>query len=138
MPLSSSLFPSDLVNETLNTIALLFPQSDIDLVRWYKRIQTAEGLTQELDQEAVRSGTLLPKNRRIEKFDFWRERLINLKQVFDESEPKGLKQWWYDRRKKVQWYTFWVAIVVLLLTVFFGFVQSIEGAIQVYKACHPS
>ncbi len=36
-----------------------------------------------------------------------------LKQVYDESTPKTLSQWWHDRRNGVQWYTFWVAIVVL-------------------------
>lgn len=61
-----------------------------------------------------------------------------LKQVFDEAEPNTIPRLWYDRRKGVQWYTFWVAVFVLVLTVFFGFVQSIEGALQVYKAYHPS
>ena len=32
----------------------------------------------------------------------------------------------------MQWYTFWVAILVFVMTVFFGFVQSVEGALQVY------
>jgi hypothetical protein len=74
----------------------------------------------------------------MDNFRYWRERLCILKQVFDEAEPATLSQWWYDRRKGPQWYTFWVAVAVLVLTVFFGFVQSIEGALQVYKAYHPS
>lgn len=57
-----------------------------------------------------------------------------LKQVFDEAQPKTLTQWWYDRRNGVQWYTFWVAAFVLLLTIVFGLIQSIEGAIQVYAS----
>ncbi|RBR25180.1 uncharacterized protein FIESC28_02088 [Fusarium coffeatum] len=32
------------------------------------------------------------------------------------------------------WYTFWVAVLVLVLTIFFGLVQSIEGALQVYAS----
>ena len=31
-------------------------------------------------------------------------------------------------------YTFWVAVLVLVLTIFFGLVQSIEGALQVYAS----
>jgi ABC-type Fe3+ transport system permease subunit len=57
-----------------------------------------------------------------------------LKDVFDEAEPRSLAQLWYDRRKRVQWYTFWVAVLVFVLAVFFGLVQSIEGALQVYLA----
>lgn len=55
-----------------------------------------------------------------------------LKQAFDESGPRGLRQWWSDRRNSVQWYTFWVAVLVFAMTLFFGLVQSIEGALQVY------
>lgn len=57
-----------------------------------------------------------------------------LKQVYDEAQPKTLRQWWHDRRNAVQWYTFWVAVLVLILTVVFGLIQSIEGAIQAYTS----
>jgi hypothetical protein len=59
-----------------------------------------------------------------------------LKQIFDESRHVKLSQWCYDRRDGFLWYTFSVAVFVLLLTVFFGLVQSIEGALQVYNAHH--
>lgn len=35
-------------------------------------------------------------------------------------------------------YTFWVAILVLVLTLLFRILQSIEGAFQIYKAYHPT
>jgi hypothetical protein len=34
----------------------------------------------------------------------------------------------------VQWYTFWVAALVLGLTIVFGLIQCVEGALQVYLA----
>ena len=61
-----------------------------------------------------------------------------LKQEFDMAEPSTVAQWWNDRRNRVVWATFWVAAMVLFLTVFFGCIQSIEGGLQVYKAYHPS
>jgi hypothetical protein len=77
-------------------------------------------------------GRLKTDDRRIDQFAFWRDRLVMLKQVFDEAQPKTMRQWWYDSRNGVQWYTFWVAVLVLVLTVVFGLVQSVEGALQVY------
>jgi hypothetical protein len=77
-------------------------------------------------------------DRRIEKFEFWQERLVILKQAFDEAEPRTIMQWWCDRRRRVQWYTFWVAGLILLLTILFGVIQCIEGGLQVYKAFVPS
>ena len=85
-----------------------------------------------LDYQAVKCDRLRAIDRHIDNFAFWRDRLVVLKQVFDEAEPSTLSQWWCDRRNEVQWYTFWVAILVLVLTLVFGFVQCIEGALQVY------
>jgi hypothetical protein len=133
----SQTFPKDLAEETLNTLALLFPSSDMETEQWFTKLR----LTHEydtLDSQLTKCGYLKTGKRQFENFKFWHDRLVILKQVFDESHPSTFKQWWHDRRNGVQWYTFWVAIVILFLTIFFGLVQSIEGALQVYKAYHPS
>ncbi|KAG4431413.1 hypothetical protein IFR05_013105 [Cadophora sp. M221] len=132
--LKSKLYPDGLVEETIQTLALLFPNTDKITRKWFRKMCGV----QNLDSKVMKCGRLRAEDRHIENFQFWHDRLIILKQVFDEAEPGTISQWWYDRRKRVQWYTFWVAAVVLALTVFFGLVQSIEGALQVYKAYHPS
>lgn len=91
-----------------------------------------------LDLDAAKCGLLRPEDRHIDAFEFWRDRLVILKHVFDEAEPNSWSQWWYDRRKGVQRYPFLVAAVALALTVVFGLIQCLEGALQVYKAYHPS
>lgn len=88
--------------------------------------------------QATRCGHLKASDRQIEIFTFWHDRLVILKQIFDEAEPSTISEWWYDRRKGVQWYIFWVAAMVLALTVFFGAVQCVEGGLQVYKAYYPT
>jgi hypothetical protein len=122
------LFPEGLVEETLRTLALLFPGNDPDGKKWFMRLPS--GLN--LDQNAINCGYLKTDDRQIEHFKFWHDRLAILKQVFDEAQPKTISQWWYDRRNGVQWYTFWVAVLVLALTIFFGVIQSVEGGLQVY------
>jgi hypothetical protein len=132
--LSSPYFPSGFIDETLRTIALLIPRSDPDVTAWFKQLSS----TRQLDPAAMNCPHLRAENRQIEDFEFWHDRLIILKQFFDEAEPSTLAQWWCDRRRGVQWYTFWIAALILALTVFFGLVQSFEGALQVYKAYNPS
>ena len=95
-------------------------------------------MKEKIDPQLVQCGSIRPSCRQIKEFYFWRDRIVYLKQVFDDAEPKTLGQWWYDRRKRVQWATFWVAAIILILTVFFGLVQSIEGGLQVYKAFVPA
>jgi hypothetical protein len=116
----------------LRTIALLLPSADESIGNWYRKQQRAHCL----DSRAIKRPLLRIEGRQIDKFHFWRERLTMLKELLDEAEPRTLSQWWYDRRRGPQWYTFWVAVVVLVITVFFGLVQSIEGALQVYLAWH--
>ncbi|KAI1741115.1 hypothetical protein F4680DRAFT_417266 [Xylaria scruposa] len=124
---SQSLLPAALVSETLHTLALLFPSSDCETRKWISRMPF-------VDSRVARCGHLKTDLRQIETFQIWRDRLVMLKQVYDDSQPKTLKQWWNDRRNGVQWYMFWFAVLVLILTVIFGLIQSIEGAIQAYAS----
>lgn len=126
----SSVLPRGLVKETLQTIALLFPQGEKKTSRKYQRSKS-------IDARLTRCGFLHDKDRDIATFFYWRDRLAILKQVFDDTHPKSIHQWWWDRRNGVQWYTFWTAVLILGLTIFFGIVQSVEGALQVYKAYFP-
>jgi hypothetical protein len=129
----NQLFPVGLLEETLRTLSLLFPPHDADTEKFFRV------LDKKLiwDQHLTDCRPLRLSERQIETFTFWHDRLVILKEAFDTSRPATLSQWWHDRRNGVQWYTFWVAILVLFLTLFFGVVQSIEGALQVYKAYHP-
>jgi len=127
------------VEETLRTLSLLLPAGDKKTLRWFRREQKRCVVDELIDGNAIKCHPLKTKDRRIGNFVFWNDRLVMLKQAFDEADPKTVRQWWSDRRKPVQWFNFWFAVALVVgLTVFFGLVQSIEGAIQVYKAYHPS
>lgn len=129
----SPLYPPGFIDETLRSIALLFPQTDQATRKWYRR----EAISHDLDLQAVDSGYLKAEDRSIDSFRFWRDRIVVLKQVFDESEPSSWSQWWYDRRRGVHRYPLLLAALGLSLTAFFGLIQCIEGAMQVWKAYHP-
>jgi hypothetical protein len=82
-------------------------------------------------------GTLQADARQIENFRYWRDRLVILKESYDDATPATITQWWHDRRNGAQWYPFWIALMVFLVATLLGLVQCIEGALQVYKAYHP-
>ncbi|KAI1156173.1 hypothetical protein F4825DRAFT_405328 [Nemania diffusa] len=123
VPPQNQLFPTSPITETLRTLALLLPQNDAATQAWLR--------SQELDPLLTECGSLATHERRFEAFAHWHNRLVVLKQALDEARPRTLAQWWFDRRNGVQWYTFWVAILVFLVTIFFGLVQSVEGGLQV-------
>ncbi|QIW99865.1 hypothetical protein AMS68_005383 [Peltaster fructicola] len=132
---NKELFPVGFIDETLDTLALLLPSRRPAVVKWFKK--KSKQHEHPSDQGMLSIRRLSPEDRHIESFHYWHDRLVLLKEAFDDTEPVTLKEWWYDRRKSVQRSTFWVAVLVLVLTVFFGLVQSIEGALQVYKAYYP-
>lgn len=41
---------------------------------------------------------------------------------------------WHDRRNPVQWWTFWLAAIITVLTVVFGIIASYTGFRQVATA----
>ncbi|KAI0193507.1 hypothetical protein F4808DRAFT_453246 [Astrocystis sublimbata] len=142
----NTLYPNGLVDETLQTLALLFPQSEFgpsirrDTAKraWFKKLCLTSSPYAVVDSRVAMCGNLGAEKRQIERFTFWRDRLIILKQVYDDAAPRTLRQWWFDRRNGERWFTFWVAVLVLLITITLGLVQCVEGALQVYKAYYPT
>ncbi|KAF5023618.1 hypothetical protein F66182_4320 [Fusarium sp. NRRL 66182] len=128
----NQIFPQGFVEETLQTLALLFPQN-----KWYRASKAwyhkyFEPAMADADLDVLACGPLTMTN--IDDYRYWHDRLVRLKQVFDQARPGNLGQWWNDRREGTQWYALWVAVG---FTVFFGLIQSIQGAMQVYIAYHP-
>ncbi|KAI1330209.1 hypothetical protein F5Y16DRAFT_363428 [Xylariaceae sp. FL0255] len=125
---NSSVFPPEFIEETLQTFAILFPKGIKKIERWYR----GKGNIEDLDFTVLR---FCPSQRRVGEYQYWRDRLVTLKEAFDDSQPRSLSQWWHDRRDVTQWYAVWVAV---FFTVFFGLIQSVVGILQLYKAYRPT
>ena len=130
----SPVFPAGLIEETLRTLSILLPPLDKRSRKWFEK----QSSSSKLDELAHKLNPSSRTWRRVGPQGFWTERLLLWQQVYDDAEPRTVAQWWRDRRRRTAWYTFWVAILILILTIFFGLVQSMEGALQVYKAYYPS
>lgn len=130
----STPYPKDFLDETLRTIALLIPPVLGGPNSWFEA-QLLKGL----DSHAGILDRLNSSERQITRFKYWRDRLVLLKRTFDEAEPRTISQLYHDDRKKTQWFTFWVAVLVFVMTIFFGVIQSIASIIQAWasvKALH--
>jgi hypothetical protein len=124
------LLDPELIEETHRTLALLFPELDPEVQKWFAKAQ----LENDLDPLAAKCGPLTTQDRRIENFKYWRDRLTILKEAFDESEPKSFSQWWYDNRKGERWYTFWIAAAGFFLLILFGLIQCTTAIIQAWAS----
>lgn len=128
------ILPDGLMDETLHTLALILPRVNRKCQKWFEKEQRVQrSFNSTLDPLAA-DQQLGRRGRSVTTYRYWNNRLARLAEVFDKSEPKGVLNWWMDRRNRVQWYTFWVAATVLALTLVFGLIQSITGVLQVYAA----
>lgn len=126
----TTLLPKALVDETIRSISLLIPPVLGEPNPWFQQ----QRKTFLIDAQAGVCDRLNSSERQIEKFAYWRDRLVLLKRTFDDAEPRNISQLWWDDRKKTQWFTFWVAVLVFIMTVFFGVVQSVAGIVQAWAS----
>lgn len=124
------ILPKGLAKETMRTISLLLPPTRGKPNPWFLEEQKRH----HLDPEAGMCEWLNNSERQIDTFHYWRDRLVLLKRTYDEAEPNNLARLWYDDRRKTQWFTFWVAVLVFFMTVFFGVIQSVASIIQAWAA----
>ena len=111
----------------MKSLALLFPRTSVDCTEWLK----AKSRDTILDPNLR---TLAAAPREVQKYNYWQANLLLLAETFDRSQPSSFSQWWYDRRNIVQWWTFWVAFLVFLLTIFFGLISSVTGVVQAWAS----
>ena len=127
---SSTILPPELFSETMRSLALLFPRINTECTVLLRNE------SRNLDANLR---TLTPATRHVQEYDYWRDNLLTVWEVFERSQPSTVLQWWYDRRNIVQWWTFWVAFVILTLTIIFGLISSVASIVQAWasvKALH--
>lgn len=132
-----SLLPDGLADETLTTLALLFPSSHSSKGLYSSTVpfwlRKGAVLSPEHDKflHAIRTSPLEPYERDIRNFHYWHDRIVILKQAFDEAPPiHNFAQLWHDRRDSLQWYTFWAVALFGMLTVCLSIVQVLFAALQ--------
>lgn len=135
---AQKFFPLGLVEETIKSLCLMCPGEDIQVNKWLQKERPACRDKPELDaglcslhESRYKLGIA---GRRVELFDFWRDRIFLIKEVFDERKPRKFIHFWRDYRRPTEWWAFWIALTAFVLSL----VACIEGAMQVYKAYHPT
>lgn len=128
---SSLPYPPGFLQETERTLALLFDPVGNETSKRTRRIERKN----HVDLEAA-IHSLITSDARLDlrTYPYWQERLREICRVYEEAQPKSLRQWWFDRRNRFNWATLWAAIVVFCLTLVFGMISSVTGIMQVYAS----
>ena len=114
---SCEIIPKDLVDETVKSLDLLFPFQEKKTPVFYR----------------PESSYSQPRAVDFSEFRYWRKRLLELHDTFKEA-PRNFYQLLVDRRNPLQWWTFWIAVTLLVLTIFFGVLTTYTGFRQITLA----
>lgn len=112
--------PEALIKETILSLNLLFPD-------WNPR--TERFLHKTSQSEVAEAAVDAPLRLHLSDFYYWQDRLADL-HLASKSAPTTWRQMWTDDRNPLQWYTFWFAVAVLVLTLIFGIISSITASMQ--------
>ena len=111
---SCDIIPKELISETLQTLDLLFPFSD----------KATQDYLDESSQPFYRTSHRNTASvSDFGEFHYWRKRLLELHDLYNQA-PRSVAQMWHDRRNPMQWWTFWLAALIALLTIVFGIISS--------------
>ena len=126
--ISGPVHQREYAREALGTLGLLIP-SDPDCLKWF---QANAG--EDIDPNA---GCQFEPSRFVQEFCMWRANLLAIEREWDNSSPRSLKQWWKDRRRRREWFPFWVAAIVVILTIvslLLSLISAVTGVIAAREA----
>lgn len=113
-----------MLEETIQSLNLLFPLGDRD---------TNIFLTKEKQSfHLSRPHVMQADSMSFSDFDHWRDRLLEVREVLD-APPVSWAQLWRDRRNPQQFWTFWIALIILALTAL-SLIASVVQAWATLKA----
>lgn len=106
--------PRELLEETIRTLLLLFPN-------WDKKTQKLLDKYDKTDPDLAPffeeiAAYKRPQRLSLRDFSFWRDRLLELHETIYLAPPDTWRQMLLDRRNPLQYYTFWIAIIVFIFS----------------------
>ena len=120
-PNDETRYPLAVVLETIYSLNLLFPHWDPGTNKFLAKH----------DQHFHKIGPFDgPRTLDLLEFDHWRDRLSEVYEEIFRSPPVSWSQLWQDRRNPQQFWTFWIALIILALTA----VSTVAAIIQAWAS----
>lgn len=104
----SEVFPRDFLLDTIRTLDLLFPYGDKSTENWLE--------SENQPFHRTSSSYMQARASKFEEFRYWRPQLLELYDIY-QRPPVSILQMWHDRRNPMQWYTFWLAALIAILSI---------------------
>ncbi|KAI0459488.1 hypothetical protein F5B21DRAFT_524973 [Xylaria acuta] len=118
--------PKQVIEETIKSLDYLFPAYEERTTAYLEKIDI--NLDDENDLRGLRPA--------LKEFAFYNARLIDIAYEF-LNPPRDWRSIWKDKRNPMQFWTFWLGLLIFVITVILGVVASVLAGLQLGAALHP-
>ena len=126
------MYPDKFLEEVSRTLDLLFPTSKVKDAKRVRKISKKRQV--DIEAVCIEKQMMEADKYQYDSYYFFAERLAAIQAQYDIARPRGLQEWWYDRRNLREWAALWIAVVAFVLALVFGVISSITGIMQVYAS----
>jgi len=123
--------PKEVLIEAVRTLNLLFPISDPAT----EKVLMEHRSKIRFHVDEPYGG---PRSLNVFDYDVWRDRLLELYEDVYQSPPASWAQLWKDDRNPQQFWTFWIALFILFLTIVSTFASITQTAFSALAYYHSS
>ncbi|KAH9229131.1 hypothetical protein K456DRAFT_56520 [Colletotrichum gloeosporioides 23] len=117
--------PREVIHETIESLKYLYPRD-----RATAKLFEQEGFNLYSFHQPVTD------RPRLMEFKYYRSRLVDVAYEF-LNPPRKWRSIWKDRRNPMQFWTFWLGLLIFLFTLAFGIMATVLAGLQLHVALHP-
>ncbi|KAF0320041.1 hypothetical protein GQ607_012809 [Colletotrichum asianum] len=117
--------PREILQETIDTLNYLYPRDGAT-----KRLLRQQGIKLHVFQRSI------PDRPRFRDFKYYKPRMVDVAYEF-LNPPRRWGTVWKDSRNPVQFWTFWLGLLIFLFTLAFGIMATVLAGLQLHVALHP-
>ncbi|KAF4815335.1 hypothetical protein CGCSCA5_v007256 [Colletotrichum siamense] len=117
--------PREIIQETIETLNYLYPRD-----RATMKLLEREGI----DLHDMREQ--FPDRPRFRDFKYYKPRMVDVAYEF-LNPPRRWETIWKDRRNPMQFWAFWLGLLIFIFTLVFGIMATVLAGMQLKVALHP-
>ncbi|KAF3811735.1 hypothetical protein GCG54_00014486 [Colletotrichum gloeosporioides] len=116
--------PREILQETIDTLNYLYPRDGAT-----KKLLRQQGIKLHVFQKSI------PDRPRFRDFKYYKPRMVDVAYEF-LNPPRRWGTVWKDSRNPVQFWTFWLGLLIFLFTLAFGIMATVLASWVAIARCH--
>lgn len=120
-------YPDHFLEEALQTMELLFPSTSTKPKHNKRTRRYGKEYEADLEALVVHDKVELSTSN----YPVFGSRMAAIQSKYNDSRPRSLSQYWFDRRNRSEWAALWIAVLAFFIASVLGIISSVTSIVQV-------